>query len=210
LFDQQVAAAWGALDEGARAAATSAATEGLINRRLLRDAGTSDTYAVAPELGLVLAAKTRPTFAVLAQIERTEARTMKLYAVGDEAQPLQAVVAEFPESAPPGDYPHVRRLGVLGWFYRYVLVSPETAANLLAAWAIKPPPPSRRGHRNPTRVVSVYWHRAGQELRGLVVSVHGDGRTARLSRDGQPDPGPGLDETGLRRVMTDLFTVGTR
>jgi hypothetical protein len=158
----------------------------------------------------VVAAKTRPAFAALAQIEGTEARAMKMYAVSDEAQPLHAMVVELPQPTPPGDYPHVRQLGVLGWFYRYVLVPPQTAANLLAAWAIKPPPRGRRGHRHPVRVISVYWHRAGQDLHGLAVTIHGDGQTARLSRDGQPEPGPALDETGLRQVMTDLFTVGQR
>jgi len=202
LFDEPVAATWGSLDPEARAAATTAATDGLVRRGLLSASGDPGAYAIRPGLGLVLAAKTRPTFAVLAQIEGTEARPMKMYAVGDEIQPLQAMVVELPEAAPPGDYPHVRRLGVLGRFYRHVLISPPAAADLLAAWALKPPP--KKG----TRVVSVYWHRAGEDLHGLVVTVRGDGRTARLG--GYGESGQGYDETGLRQVMTDLFTVGQR
>jgi hypothetical protein len=212
LFDEPVATAWGALTDAERAAATSAATDGLVNRGLLLGPATADGYAVQPELGLTLAAKTRPAFAVLAEIEGTDARTMKMYALGDQTRPLQAMVVELPQAAPPGDYPHVRQLGVLAWFYRYVLVSPETAANLLAAWAIKPPPRKTLTHRHPQRVVSVYWHRAGEDLRGLVVSVHGDGRTARLSRDSDADANANVDfdEAGLRQVMTDLFTLGLR
>lgn len=64
--------------------------------------------------------------------------------------------------------------------------------------------------------VSVYWHRAGEDLHGLVVTVHGDGRTARLGRDGRSAPGlehafgTDFDEAGLRQVMADLFAVGRR
>jgi hypothetical protein len=212
LFDEAVARAWGSLDDDAREAAISVVTQDLVDRGLLLGPGAADTYAVSPELGLVLAAKTRPAFAVLTQIEGAEVRTMKMYALGDETEPMQAMVAELPEAAPPGDFPHVRKLGVFAWFYRYVLLSPETAANVLATWAIAPPPPSRKklSRRRPERIVSIFSHRPGQDLRRLDVTVRGDGQTARLSRDGRPQPGPGVDEAGLRQAMIDLFSAGLR
>lgn len=214
LFDEQVTTAWGALPDAARVAANQAAAGSLSNRGLLlAQAPTGpgfETYALKPELGLVLAAKTRATFAVLAQIERTDARPIKMYAVGDEEQPLQALVVEFPQGVPQGNYPHIRKMGPLGWFYRYILASPQTGAGLLASWAVLAPPKGTRGHRDPVRTVSVFWHRAGEDLHGLVVTVRGDGRTARVIREGQPDPGLVYDETGLRQVMSDLFAIGHR
>ena len=43
------------------------------------------------------------------------------------------------------DFPNVAKLGPLGRFYRYLLVSRARAAELLAEWAIAPPPPAAAG-----------------------------------------------------------------
>jgi hypothetical protein len=208
LFDQPVGDAWGRLDDKQRDEATTLTLDGLARRGLLSDSGTPGTYAVNPPLGLVLAARTRPAFAVLAEVDHEDARPMKMWALGDESDPLQALVVEAPASTPPGHHPTIRKMGALGWFYRYLLVAPQVATGLLTDWAITAPH-GRRG-RGPARILSVYWHRPGEDLHGLIVTVHGDGRTARLSRDDRTTDPEVYDRAGLQQVMTDLFTLGRR
>jgi len=209
LFDQPVSDAWGRLDDKQRDQATTLTLGGLARRGLLSDSGTAGTHAVNPPLGLVLAARTRPAFTVLAEVDHEGARPMKMWALGDESDPLQALVVEAPASAPAGHYPTIRKMGALGWFYRYLLVAPQVATGLLTDWAITAPPRGRRG-RAPARILSVYWHRPGEDLRGLIVTVHGDGRTALLSRDDRTTDPEVYDRAGLQQVMSDLFTLGRR
>jgi hypothetical protein len=209
LFDLPVTEAWGQLTEPQRAEATTLTIEGLARRNLLTPSGTPGTYAVSPELGLVLAARTRTAFAVLAEVDDDEARPLKMWALGDQTEPLQAIVVEAPAATPTGSYPHIRKMGALGRFYRYLLVPPAVATGLLAEWAIKKPPRARRG-RHPARRISVYWHRPGEDLRGLIVTVHGDGRAAQLSRDDSTADPRSYDLAGLQQVMNDLFTLGQR
>ncbi len=209
LFDRTVTDAWGQLSEPQRADATTLTLDGLTRRGLLSPSDKGGTYAVSPELGLVLAARTRSAFAVLAEMDDDQARPMKMWALGDQTEPVQAIVVEAPTATPPGSYPHVRKMGALGRFYRYLLVPVTVATGLLADWAIAAPPRARH-RRRPARRISIYWHRPGEELRGLIVTVHGDGHTARLSRDDTTADPDVYDRAGLRRVMTDLFTLGRR
>ena len=56
---------------------------------------------------------------------------------------MRGIVAEVPAGLPPdrrrGRLPGCRKLGPLGWIYRYVLVSPAKAAEILAEMDDTPP-----------------------------------------------------------------------
>ena len=121
-------------------------TADLVKRGLLIDGAPQHrtvqavtSYSFKPELGLMLAARCRPAFVVLAKGERDDLRPLSLFALGDQADPVRAIVAEVPTGLPPDravGYPDTRKLGPLGWIYRYVLVSSVNAADLLARWTM--------------------------------------------------------------------------
>jgi hypothetical protein len=124
-------------------------TEGMVERGLLVEgnAGFSPvskgtTYSLKPALGIALAARCRPAFIITVTADPSR-RAPRFFALGDEDHPLRGVVVEEPAVLPAdiaGDYPHVKKFGPLGRMYRYVLVSPEKAAEALAEMAISPPP----------------------------------------------------------------------
>ena len=97
-------------------------------------------------------------------------------------------------------------LGPLGWIYRYVLASPDQAADVLARWTISPP--RRPGPGVPgTYLVSVY-HPDRMTPAGRRLRVQGDGTAARVEAGDQ-----GMaeyDVTGLRAVMLGLIMGPSR
>jgi hypothetical protein len=173
---------------------------------------TPEGYAMDPALGLVLAARSRPAFVVVTALDGAEARTPRMYALGDEQEPVRAVVVEVPEAAPPGDFPHLDRMGALGRLYRYVLMSRDTAADWLARWADQPAPDALRAKngRLPPRLVSVYRHDEGRDLRGFTVAFRHDGGRAQLLEKGAPDGEVvgAYDRDGVRGIMSDLLVLG--
>ena len=129
----------------------------------------------------MLAARCRPAFVVLAKGDRDDLRPLSLFALGDQADPTQAIVAELPTALPPdraAHYPDTRKLGPLGWIYRYVLVSMTNAADLLARWTITPPP------------------QPGEHARAVLVSAY---RPDRREPGRLPPPRPRRRNPGLRR-----------
>lgn len=233
LCEEKLAAAWLGQSARRRRKAMELTTESLARRGLLRaqgsrpqDAGTepdtdtdtdthTDTYAMDPALGLVLAARSRPGFVVVTALGTAEARTPRMYALGDETGALDTapvVVVELPESAPPGHGAGLARMGVLGRLYRYVLVARDTAADWLAEWADQPAPESVRakdGHV-PARLVSAYRHDEGRDFRGFTVAFRHDGTRAHLLRDGAEDGDAvgAYDREGVRGIMRDLLVMG--
>ena len=152
LFDEAPAKAWAEMRRRARQKLPAVILEGLEERGLLirqapavpmaapgkdREPGLAE-YAFAPRLGLVMAARSRPTLAITCEQERIPSRYPRFYSLGDEQDPVRAVVLEAPVAAPPGDFPHLRKAGPLGWFYRYDLISTASAADFLARWALLP------------------------------------------------------------------------
>lgn len=146
LFDEAHARAWAGMRRGARKKLPAEIFQSLEKRRLLtrqapeipfaspggdREPGLAD-YAFAPKLGVVMAARARSALALVCEQEKVPSR----YPGGDEQEPVRAVVLETPVAAPPGDFPHLRKMGPLGWFYRYDLVSRSSAADFLARWAL--------------------------------------------------------------------------
>jgi hypothetical protein len=219
VFDKRVAQAWTQVTQRRRRKVTEEVTAGLVRRGLLIDGAPQQptvqavsSYSFKPELGLTLAARCRPAFVVLAKGERDDLRPLGLFALGDQADPVRAIVAEVPAGLPPdraAKYPGTRKLGPLGWIHRYVLVSSANAADLLARWTMTPP--AQPGDAVPVRyLVSVYCpdreHPAGHHL-----SVRGDGIRAVVdgASIGGAQPAP-CDLEGLRAIMLDLLSRATR
>jgi hypothetical protein len=120
---------------------------------------------------------------------------------------VRAIVAEVPTGLPPeraADYPDTRKLGPLGWIYRYVLVSPANAADLLARWTMTPP--AQPGDGVPVRyLVSAYCPDRERPV-GYHLSIRGDGIRAVVggpSADSAQSAEYDLD--GLRGTLLDLL-----
>jgi hypothetical protein len=214
LFDEAPARAWAgmrrrarkdgpavifqALEEGGeliRQAPTVPATPGVD-----REPGLAD-YAFSPNLGVVMAARTRPAFAVTCELEKVPSRYPRLYALGDEKDPVRAVVLETPVAPPPGDRPHLRQAGPLGWFYRYDLVSRSSAADFLARWALL------RSERHPDspRLVTLLRHDQDKLLTVQTIAVQSnDGKVARIGPAGAG--GEQYDQAGLTSIMSGLLS----
>ncbi len=164
----------------------------------------SGQFALQPELGLMLAARCRPSFIVLSAAEDQDLRSLRLFALGDQAEPVRGFVVELPAAPPPGGgtSPNTRKLGPLGWIYRYVLAAPDQAADVLARWAISPPP--RRGSGGPgAYLVSVY-HPDRQAPAGRRLRVQGDGAVARVGEAGDQNMTE-YDLTRLRAALLGLI-----
>jgi hypothetical protein len=219
VFEERVAKAWMQVTDRRRRKVTEEATAGLVRRGLLIDDAPQhrtvqavSSYSFKPELGLMLAARCRPAFVVLAKGEQDGLRPLSLFALGDQADPVRGIVAEVPAALPPdraADYPDTRKLGPLGWIYRYVLVSPANAADLLARWTITPP--AQTGDAVPVRyLVSAYCpdreHPVGYHLR-----VRGDGIRAVVDGPNISSAQPAqYDLEGLRGIMLDLLAWASR
>jgi hypothetical protein len=221
LFEESVARAWSRLGNRGRKDFIERATEVMVKRGLLIDTSPrtgsgqlSGTYSLKPELGLMLAARCRPSFIVVTEAEGQNLRALRLFALGDQAEPVRGLVAEVPTGLPPDkdpDSPFVRKLGPLGRVYRYALLSRDTAAELLAKWTISPP---RRSGEVPScaYLVSVY-HPDRQNPAGYRLRVRSDGMRALLDSPGIGDgdlAAAEYDVEGLRAVMLDLITRPSR
>jgi hypothetical protein len=212
LFDEMPARAWTRLGRRQRGQAMDQATQGLVRRGLLVDTTSRTspeqpigTCAAKPELGLVLAARRRPAFAVIVQAEDDNPRPLRLFALADEAEPVRGFVLEAPGLPlnPERHFAKVRKLGPLGWFYRYVLVSRDMAADILAHWTVSPS--CRPGAPASSGWLLSAWHPDRKSPPGYRLRIRGDGTRACL--DGAPGR---CDVEGLRAVMLDLLIHPSR
>lgn len=222
LCEEVLADAWLKSSRLRRRKAVKLTTEALVERGHLiagsaKKSADVDAYAMDPALGLVLAARSRPAFIVVTALGTTGARTPRMYAVGDEAEPVRAVVVELPEALPlpPGEVPHLIRMGVLGRLYRYVLISPAMAIDWLTSWLFQPVPEPLRtdGFPLPARLVSVYHQGKSSEPPappGTTVAFRNGEDRLQLLKDGAEDgevTGT-YDRSGVRTIMRDLMVVG--
>lgn len=214
LFDEAPVKAWAGMRHRARKNGPAVIINDLQERGLLirqtptapfaapggdRDPGLAG-YAFSPKLGVVMAARTRPTLAITCEQEKVPSRYPRFFGLGDEQDPLRALVREAPVAAPPGDFPHLGKAGPLGWFYQYDLVSKASAADFLARWALL------RSQRHPDapRLVTQLRHDEGQLLTLQTLAVRTeDGKTARLVGAGAN--GERYDQAGLTGVMSGLL-----
>jgi hypothetical protein len=217
LFDEAVARGWAKLGNRRRGKIIEWATEGMIERGFLVEDGPRTgswppgrTYSLKPELGLTLAARCRPGFVIVTEVTGQNLRAPRFFALGDQAEPVRGIVAELPAMLPAdeaGDYPHVRKFGPLGWFYRYILLSRDEAAGALARLTIAPTGRSGEAVGSAWRVSA--YHPDRKQPFGYRLSVRGDGTRARLDSSGLGDSDPAgtsCDVEGLRSVMLDLIT----
>lgn len=218
LFEEIVAQAWMQLGDRRRKKVMESVTEGMVERGLLIGNNPQtgprhreNSYSLKPELGIMLAARCRPWSIVVADAENEQLRTPRFFALGDEAEPIRGVVVEEPTTLPPDiadRFHHLRKLGPLGRFYRYVLVSRDKAAEVLAELTISPP-------RRSGVVVSPAWevsafYPGSKNAGGSPLRIQGDGTTVRLNPldagDIDRSTGAVYDVAGLRAVMLHLIT----
>ena len=78
----------------------------MVERGLLIDGSTQtgrqhgSGYALKPELGIMLAARCRPSFIVVTEIGLPDLRTPRFFALGDQAEPVRGFVVEEPTALP--------------------------------------------------------------------------------------------------------------
>src|ERR1017187_1863706 len=106
LFDESVSRAWMKLGNRQRKKFIEYATESMVERGLLIDSDSrtdfhqhSGTYSLQPELGLMLAARCRPTFIIATETTVRNIRTPRFFALGDQAEPA-TVLAKLVISPP--------------------------------------------------------------------------------------------------------------
>jgi hypothetical protein len=210
LFEESVAHAWLELSDRRRRKLVELTTTAMVEGGRLAEIEPQPggvTYALRPALGVALAARCRPAFIAVTKTAKIGLRTPRLFGLGDEEVSVRAVVVEEPAALPAGsaEFANVKKLGPLGRFYRYVLVSPGRAAQVLAEWAIMPPPPGPGADDVAARWISLGRHH-DPDVAGQQVIVAGDGSTARLLAPGAGAGAAAYDQAGLTGVMRDLMT----
>jgi hypothetical protein len=214
VFEERVAQAWLRMPGRQRGEVTEEVTASLVRRGLLIEDPSGHgvrqpggAYSLKPELGLMLAARCRPAFVVIAKGERHDLRPLSLFALGDQTDPVQAIVAELPAGLPAeraAGSRNSRKLGPLGRIYRYVLVSRASAADLLARLTIAPP--AQPGDAAPVRYLVSAYCPDREYPAGYHLTVRGDGTRAVV---GGPSAGSAQsaqhDLDGLRGIMLDLL-----
>ena len=207
LFDERVAQAWSRLGNRRQRLLTNEMTVGMVERGLLTGDSTQrgSGYSLKPELGIVLAARCRPSSIVVTDAGHPNLRTTRCFALGDHAEPVRGFVVEEPTTLPAGiadRMPHVKKFGPLGWFYQYFLVSPAKAAEVLVELTISPPRHSGAVVA-PGWTVTAYYPGSGNPG-GERLSVQGDGIRARLGNATE------CDSAELRAVMLRLLVGPAR
>ena len=126
---------------------------------------------------------------------------------------MRAIVAEVPTALPPdrdADYPDTRKLGPLGWIYRYVLVSSDQRG--------RPPGPmddhpACAAGRCDARAVPGIGLPSGplSDPTDYHLSVRGDGTRAVVDGPGNGSAQSAQhDLEGLRAIMLDLLARASR
>jgi hypothetical protein len=206
VFPEALAKAWLSLGDRARQKLIDERTADMAKRGMLTPPPPGGYgYALAPAVGLALAARCRPTFVVTASASPSM-RPLCFFALGDQTEPVRGLVIEVP--APPSDnrkFPQQKKLGPLGWLYSYALVTPEKAAYMLAEHVSSPSPGVPVGPGQPPYAVTLY--RAGDGLQPAAeLSVLGDGTTAQVT--GANVNGE-YDKAALQQILLGLFAYGT-
>jgi hypothetical protein len=196
VFWEPLANAWLGLDARARAQLVESRTRSLVNRALLSGA----SFAPAPELAVLLAARRRPSF-IVATHPSKRLPSVSYLAFGDESNPVRAIVQEIPDLPDCEDL--ARTWGPLSLVFCYRMCTPAAAAGFLARWALKPLP-AEPGQKPSPRTVTLL--RPGETTSvPHQLAVHSDGTRARV--DGANVSGA-LDASDLTRIMSELISKG--
>jgi len=209
VFWEPLASAWLGLDAHARMRLIESRTQSLVNRSLLIEESpcvghfTGPRFTLAPELGILLAARCRPSF-IIATHPSKRLPSVNYFAIGDESNPVRAILQEIPDIPDHEDL--TRTWGPLSLVFCYRICTPAAAAGFLARWALKPLP-AKPGQEPSPRTVTLL--RPGESTTSAPhqLAIHSDGTEARID-------GPGVssahDVHGLRGIMADLISKGTR
>jgi hypothetical protein len=203
---ESVTRAWARLGHRVQEAAVTRFTRELASRGLLTpvpdSAGSAPAYSLSPELGVILAARTRPGFLILNHVPGHDRPQPVLYALGDQHDPAQALVAEVPAAMTDDDRRHPRP-EALRTIFGYLLFSKTGAADFLARWNINPPQIPRIKPGTPRMVTLAHPQDAHGTL-GYRISIRGDGTRARVTA-GDHAPETEYDLAGLHDVMLSLI-----
>jgi len=203
---ESITRAWTRLNHRVQEAAITRFTQELADRGLLirvpDSAGSTATYSLSPELGVILAARCRPGFLILNQVLGLNRPQPVLYALGDQHDPAQALVAEVPAALAGNDRKHATP-EALRPIFGYLLLSKIGAADFLARWTINPPQTPWIKPGMP-RVVTLAHPQDAHGTLGFRISVLGDGNRARVTYDDHA-PESEHDLAGLHDVMLSLI-----
>jgi len=209
FFWEPLATAWLGLRPRDRNGYIETRTRGMIEDGRLIEIAAGNShhpgarYAVSPELGILLAARSRPTF-VIASHFSSQLAPLSLFGVGDETEPVRGVVMAVPV-APPGKAEEPAKPSPVTDVFDHILTTTIHAAEFLADRVIRPAPAKNHFQKQPPRLVALF--RPGDGLAPAAeLSILGNGATAQVT-------GPGisgdLDKESLRTVLLDLFGQGT-
>jgi hypothetical protein len=186
LFHPAVAKLWLSRSQEARDKMAQDMLASLAERGLLFGSPDSSLapgvrqYRFHPTLGIIMAARSRPSFVVTCEVEKhPNMREPSFFALGDQNSPVRAIVVEWPRPAPEGRAKALARMGPFGWLSSYALLTRARAASGLAEWAMLPTPKPRIG-KPPARTITMFRHNAGHDAIGLRLAVYGDGTHAQL------------------------------
>jgi hypothetical protein len=199
-FDEPTAHAWLHLSGRRRQQAIDTATSDLVERGLLaRDPG-SPTYSMSPELGVVLAARTRPSFIITNEVSGARFFQPALFALGDSEDPARAIVVESPAGITEANL-----RAPLSAHYAYALLSIPAAARFLAEWVLRPVRPAHDVPVGAARVVTRFHPQDSDGRIGYRLGIRGNGTTAQVICGGD-QPATDYDTAGLQDVMLSLIT----
>jgi hypothetical protein len=203
---ESIVRAWARLGRRVQEAAVTRFTRNLADRGLLTEVpgpvSGPATYSLAPELGVILAARCRPAFLIINQVPGLNRPQPVLYALGDQHDPVQALVAEVPAALADNDS-RPKMPEALRPIFGYLLLSKTGAADFLARWTINPPQAPKIKAGTP-RVVILAHPQDAHGILGYRISVWGDGHRAHVATS-KHDPQTDNDLAGLHDVMLALI-----
>lgn len=192
---------WTGLGERERASLASSSLELLAVRGLLRPGGGAGAVAPAPELAVILTARTRPEPVVTCQVPGQDAALEpRFFGLTDRQRGLRRLVCETltDETAAPGGQHE------FGTVLRYALLTPARAARALAGWARTAAGPASAQ----PPVIDVFGHDTEGRFRHDRLQVRADGECFDARRDAIP-PGR-FDEMGLCQMLENMLTGAAR
>lgn len=193
VFPDALASTWLRMKPGERDKFIGHTTTRLTRDSLLiPDARSSAQpgYSMSPELGIVIAARCRPLFAVVGAVPGAVLPTVSMFALGQDPD-AHLLVSETLFKLPGADggkHPKVAGTRILGCVYSYHLLRADCAATALTEWALVPTDKRRPWSREPGRILTRYQSADASHRIGYQLTVHGDGTTAQVTGGDPADP----------------------
>jgi hypothetical protein len=211
LVCERTARWWARLGDARREELGGKALDLLVARKLLRlppDANPKEIYEadqltnehLAPELAIILAARTGPRPVVTCQVAGQDALNWchpRFFGITTPAGALRALVCEVLTEYPAG----LHGRPTLGTILKYALMNPERTAKMIAAWARVIP------NGTPTITLFAHGSQATLDREGFQIRPHGCTYTVtRSGSGGRADPPATLDEAGTLIELASALT----